>query len=300
MTGLVAHLQLGAGIGAGFFGEVFAAQCPVRGQVAVKVLRKTPAMTDAEWLARKVGLLQEAQKLQRASHDNVVPVYELVESADGSAILFVMMHCAGGSLQSAFEAGPMPISRVRDIATQVAMGLHALHSRGMIHRDIKPSNILIDGQRIARLGDFGLVTDDLVLGYGSAAGYSDHIAPEVWSGGGTSVRTDIWAFGMTLYRLLHGASWYGEHPAPREVVKDGGFVDTLKWLPHVPKRWRRAIRTMLRDNPADRYQSANQLLAALADLPVLPDWACDVSSSEIRWFKTVGSRRTQVVWKRHS
>jgi serine/threonine protein kinase len=83
----------------------------------------------------------------------------------------------------------MALPGVKRTAKQVLHGLGALHHRGMIHRDIKPANILIDAQGVAQLGDFGLVTDDLVLGYGSQAGYSDHIAYEVWHGAGTSAKT---------------------------------------------------------------------------------------------------------------
>src|SRR4030088_309089 len=110
-----------------------------------------------------------------------------------------MALCPGGSLQTAFEAGPMTLPAVRKAGTEVLMGLTALHARQMLHRDIKPGNVLIDAEGGAKLGDFGLVTDDLVLGYGSQAGYYDHIAFEVWHGNGTSARSDIWAFGMTLF-----------------------------------------------------------------------------------------------------
>jgi serine/threonine protein kinase len=152
------------------------------------------------------------------------------------------------------------------MGTDVLMGLGALHARGMLHRDIKPANILVDSFVVAQISDFGLVTDELILGYGSQAGYSDHIAFEVWKGDLTSVKTDIWAFGMTLFRLLHGKTWYEDAPKPRLIVTLGNFADTLKWLPHIPATWRRVVRTMLRDNPYDRYQSALQAQNALAAL----------------------------------
>jgi serine/threonine-protein kinase len=148
------------------------------------------------------------------------------------------------------------------------MGLAALHTRQMLHRDIKPGNILIDAAGVAQISDFGLVTDDLVLGYGSQAGYGDHIAYEVWQGKGTSAKSDIWAFGMTLFRLIHGKERYEEAPAPQTIVRNGGFADTLTWLPHVPKSWRRAIRKMMNDDPASYYQTASQALEALSRLPI--------------------------------
>jgi serine/threonine-protein kinase len=170
----------------------------------------------------------------------------------------------------------------------------------MLHRDIKPANILLDAQGVARLGDFGLVTDELVLGYGSQAGYFDHIAYEVWQGSGTSVKSDLWALGMTLYRLIHGKSWYEESRSPREVVRDGGFAKSLQWLPHVPKAWRREIRKMLCDNPTDRHQNAHQVLKGIADLEVEPEWTVEVSADEIKWQQRKTKRQVNVIWERIS
>jgi serine/threonine-protein kinase len=194
----------------------------------------------------------------------------------------------------------MTLPAVRKAGTEVLMGLNALHSRQMLHRDIKPGNLLIDAVGVAQIGDFGLVTDDHILGYGSQAGYSDHIAYEVWQGAGTSARSDIWAFGMTLYRLLHGKAWYEEAPAPQMVTPHGGLADSLKWLPHVPKSWRRVIRKMLNDDPAARYQTGGQALEALSRLPVTPVWAVTVTAHLVRWEQSLKTRRIVVEWKRYS
>jgi serine/threonine-protein kinase len=194
----------------------------------------------------------------------------------------------------------MTLSAVRKAGTEVLMGLSALHVRRMLHRDLKPGNVLIDAAGVAQVGDFGLVTDDLLLGYGSQAGYSDHIAYEVWHGAGTSAKSDIWAFGMTLFRLLHGKTWYDEAPDPQTVVPHGGFADTLKWLPHVPKSWRRVVRKMLNDHPMARYQTAGQALEALSQLQITPGWSVTVTAHLIRWEQLSKTRRNVVEWKRHS
>ena len=180
------------------------------------------------------------------------------------------------------------------------MGLSAMHARGMIHRDIKPANILLNGKSEAQISDFGHVTDDLVMGYASQAGYADHISYEVWNGKGTSVKSDIWALGMTLYRLIHGKTWYEEAPDPRTLVKYGRFADTLRWLPHVPKPWRRVVRKMLNDDDTLRYQSAAQTLKALANLPTSPVWETKVNTGLVRWEQLKGPRRVIVEWRRLS
>lgn len=139
-----------------------------------------------------------------------------------------------------------------------------------------------------------------MLGYASAAGYLDHLAPEIHQGIGTSQRTDVWAFGMTVYRLLHGAVWYAESPPPRQVIPLGGFSGRLAWLPHVPALWRSLIRKTLHDDPTLRVQTATQLLEGLARLPAEPLWICMVSSAVVTWKRTVGRRRIVVTWRRHS
>ena len=208
MGGVVPTLQIGSKLGNGHFGVVYLGQDGVHGQVAVKVLARQPTDSAAKWHTLKTGFLAEAQNLSKANHRNVVQVYHIEELPDGNSIRFCMTYCPGGSLQSVYEAGPMTLAALRKAGTEVLMGLAALHARQMLHRDIKPGNILIDGSGVAQLGDFGFVTDELALGYGSQAGYGDHIAYEVWQGKGTSTKSDIWAFGMTMFRLIHGKEWH--------------------------------------------------------------------------------------------
>lgn len=300
MKGVVPPLEIDRKLGSGFFGEVYLGNDGIHGRVAVKVLARKPEHSDDEWQVIKSSFLAEAQKLSKAKHRNVVQVYHIEELPDGNSIRFCMAYCPGGSLQSAFEKGPMTLAVVRKAGTEVLLGLGALHARGMLHRDIKPGNVLLDGASVAQLGDFGLVTDDLLLGYGSQAGYSDHIAYEVWNGKGTTPKSDIWALGMTLFRLLHGKAWYDEAPNPQNIVPGGGFVDTLKWLPHIPKRWRRVIRKMLNDDPAARYQNAGKALGALSNLPVAPAWLATVTPKLVRWEQKSKTRLNVVEWKRHA
>ncbi|MEM6385658.1 MAG: serine/threonine-protein kinase [Pseudomonadota bacterium] len=300
MSKFKSNLAIGKKIDNGHFGEVHMADDDVHGQVAVKIIRRDPNEDDATWQNMKKEFMSEAQLLAKAAHPNIVPVYHLVESNDGQSIQYCMEYCSGGSLKSIYEARPQSISEVRKIANDVLLGLDALHARGMIHRDIKPGNILLDGNGTARIADFGLVTDRIVLGYASQQGYKDHVAYEVWHGKGTSVRSDIWALGMTLYRLLHGEAWYTETDLPRYHIRDGNFCDRLKWLPHIPKQWRRMIRAMMYDDTDRRLQSVGQVQNALSRLPVSPDWACEVRRAEVEWSRQSGNRVVWVLLNRHS
>ncbi|WP_159006362.1 serine/threonine-protein kinase [Bradyrhizobium sp. S69] len=294
---LRSNLKIGPPIGAGFFGEVFSATDDAHGTVAVKIQGKLPFEADADWQLRRNSHLAEGQRLSRAKHANVVQIHTILEDDASDAVLIVMDLCPGGSLQSRFELDPMSLAEVRKYTTQVTMGLVALHSRQMLHRDIKPGNILLNRQGTAQIGDFGLVTDNIILGYGSATGYSDHLSPEVLNGGGTSVKSDIWALGMTMYRLLHGSEWYSKLPfPPRNVVGKGGFAKSLPWLPHIPQAWRTVIRTMMNDDPGARYQNGSGVLRAFARLVTTPQWQCSVRPGQITWRHQAKGRNYFVDW----
>lgn len=301
MAGFISDLKLGAKLGNGAFGDVFQGDDPAHGQVAVKVLKRDAFRHDDNvWPVFKASYLAEAKNLAKAGHRNVVQVHHVVEAPDGDSVVICMSFCPGGSLEAAFNRGPMSLSAVRKVGTEVLMGLSVMHARGMVHRDIKPANILLTGNAEVQISDFGLVTDDLVMGYASQAGYLDHVAHEVWNGKGTSAKSDIWALGMTLYRLLHGKTWYDQLPSPKTIIKDGGFVGTLTWLPNVTKPWRTAIRKMMNDDTAARCQNAAQALKVLANLPTTPLWETSVTADLVRWQQVKGARRQVVEWQHHS
>lgn len=295
---LLSGLKVGKPLGSGGFGTVYLGDDDAHGTVAVKKLTRKAHWFGAVWDAWKARYMAEAKNLSKAADQHVVKVHHVVASDDGENIYICMAYCPGGSLQAAYETGPLPTPDVRTIGTDVLLGLAALHARGMLHRDIKPANILLNRDGRALIGDFGLVTDEIVFGYASDVGYYDHLAFETWHGKGTSERSDIWAAGATLYRLLHGQLWHEEAPDPRTVIKDGGFADSLKWLPHVPKSWRRVIRQMMEDDTERRFQNANQALSAVSRLPIAPAWRATVAPEKVRWELAVGNRRKVVEWKR--
>lgn len=288
----------GALLGKGSFGVVYHATDPVHGKVAMKVLRQRAHESVADWRVRKAELLREGQRLSEATHQNVVRVFSIHDAGD--EIMLVLEFCSGGALDRAYKTGPLAPNTVKAHMTDVALGLGALHARGMLHRDIKPANILLDGAGRARLGDFGLVTNNIVLGYASANGYHDHLAIEIHEGKGTSTKTDIWALGMTTYRLLHGHHWYQAGPLPRTLVPDGRFATKLPWLPHVPKAWRRLIRKAMHDDSSKRFQTTQNVLDAFAELPVLPDWTIVLDDIKVEWSCSRNDRRVVVYLDRAS
>lgn len=300
MERMESNLKIGAFLSKGHFGEVHLGTDDIHGQVAIKIFRQQPGENVVMWTSRKEVLLSEGQKLKQSTHPHVVQVFHLVEAPADDAIHLTMEFCSGGSLKADFDNGPMSLRNVKRHITQVARGLQALHDRGMLHRDIKPANILIDQHGVTKLADFGFVTDNLILGYGSVVGYNDHLAPEVHSGYATSVKTDIWALGMTVYRLLHGAMWYAKSPPPQTLIPSGGFAQNLQWLPHIPKTWRSFVRKALRDDPGRRFQTVTDMMNALAPLAATPEWECSVGSPLISWERQTHDRHIEVAWRANS
>ncbi len=299
MRATISAFRIGPEIGKGNFGTVHECEHPVQGKIAVKLLEKKAHESDADWQQRKIDLLAEGQHLKTAEHDRVVRVYDVVHDALEDKVYLSLELCKG-SLGQLYECGPLDIASLRTYLNDTAAGLCCVHGKGILHRDLKPKNILIGTDERAKLGDFGLVTDRLVLGYGSMAGYSDHIAYEVWQTGQTSKKSDIWGFGMTAYRLLMGRDFYESLPLPRDEVKAGGYAAKLRWLAHVPKPWRAFIRKCVADDPHHRFPTAESMQTAISRLPIEPNWKCHHTSGLTTWTRQKGNRKIEVTHTVHS
>jgi serine/threonine protein kinase len=300
----VVELTPGRLIGSGGFGRVHEATHPVHGTVALKLLSQRPGESATDWAARSQQLLAEGQRLKSASHDHVIKVWDVVRYAPNGQLNLVTELCDSGSLEQEFQKGPMSLRAVKKVLTEVGRGLAHIHSCGMVHRDVKPGNILKNGN-LYKIGDFGLVSDKLILNYASAQDYRDHLAPEVYRNNVTSARSDIWALGMTAYRLLHGAAYYQEHLHPKtgripQLIKSGKFAQQLPWLAHIPDAWRRFLRCALHDDAHSRHASCHEMSQALGKLPVEPSWHCQYKTGSADWTLKEGARVVQVGWREHS
>lgn len=297
MSMVTSMLTIGSEIGKGHFGCVYSGSDPIKGNVAVKMLVQAPGESDTDFSIRRATLLSEGKHLESARHPNIVEIYHAEKSGDDYRL--VMERC-DSSLLYDYEKGPISFTRLRDIATQACIGLEHIHSIGRLHRDIKPSNIMVLG-RVFKIGDFGIVSDRIVAGYASAQGYADHLPPEFYTDNATNIKSDIWAMGMTLYRLLNGKDFYDEHftkKRPRQLVQNGNFAKKLPWLPHIPEAWRRLIRKAMHDNPTQRYQTVMAFSHDLSKLTTKPDWECQFSPDLIQWRLTKGRTVTTVDFKK--
>ncbi len=305
MTVVVAtqDIDIGARLGAGAFGQVHRGVLRPFGDVAVKIVQPSSAGPFSLW---KEYLFAEADRLHAAEHQHVVRFLACSYDATSNRVFIVTELCR---TSVGDEAGddPVPLNKLQPIAREALLGLEALHQRGMIHRDIKPGNLLLAPSGRTKLADFGLVSDDLVAGYGSYNGYYFHLAPEVLAKRTTSTKTDVWAMGVTLYRLLNGETWWNEYletkgigPTDVNTIKSnilgGNFAGKLPWMPHVPDAWRRFLRAALHDDATKRFQNATGMLSAMASLPSSPSWLCTCDPTTVRWWTDAQQRRTVVEW----
>ena len=174
-------------IGSGGFGEVLLARHDQTGTlVAVKYLR-AELLDDHDFLEMFRG---EAAVLAAMDDPNVVRLYEYVESPSGAAI--VMELVAGVSLREILAyQGKTTAQAALVVLHGSLLGLAAAHRRGVVHRDYKPENVLVTGDGISKLTDFGIAAraGDRPV----AAGTLAYAAPEQMAGGAASPASDIYA-----------------------------------------------------------------------------------------------------------
>lgn len=211
---IAGRYQLSNRLGAGGTAHVYlAVQEPIGREVAVKILR--PDLRGAEQSQIADRLLREARLVARLSHPGIVTVHDCGTLPDG-AVYVVMERIRGGPLSSLLT-GPIGDQRTVQIALGLARALRHAHLQGVVHRDIKPSNIIIstgdDGQEEPRILDFGIskgvADEDETTVMGRFIGTPQYAAPEQATGiGPVDGRTDIYALGCVMYRMLTGVLPY--------------------------------------------------------------------------------------------
>ena len=247
-------------LGRGGMGEVYRADDLKLGQsVALKFLPRD-VETDG---ARRARFLDEVKIARQISHPNVCRVYD-VGDVDGRHFLS-MEYVDGEDLASLLQrVGKLPAGKAIEIARDVAAGLAAAHALGIVHRDLKPSNVMIDGRGRARITDFGLATLDSGQDSGRIIGTPAYMAPEQFSGGAITPRSDVYAFGLIVYECLTGKALHdgdsGEEIIRRRI-RDAS--STISGLPEIDPAVERLLRRCVDSDPLQRPQSAQVVLASL-------------------------------------
>jgi TolB-like protein/tetratricopeptide (TPR) repeat protein len=167
----------------------------------LKVVRPGRAETGESKVAR------EAEAISRLSHPNLVTLYDLGHSDRGPYLVFELLH--GKTLHERLADGPLPVQEAVHIAVEVARGLAHAHSEGVVHRDLKPSNVFVTNRGLVKILDFGMAH---AFGRRRVSGGTPaYMAPEQWEDDPEDERTDVFALGVMLYRMLSG-----EYPFPED------------------------------------------------------------------------------------
>lgn len=250
-------------LGAGGMGAVWLAEHTVMGRpVAVKVIRP-------ELLARPGAADRFRREVRAAAilnHPNIVAAFD-AEQVGGTHFL-VMEHVPGRTLAEVLWAGPVPDAEACRFARDAARGLAHAHARGLVHRDVKPQNLILAADGTVKVLDFGLaaVADaDAGTGLTGAnvvAGTPDYIAPEqAEDARSADARSDVYALGCTLYHLLAGRVPFPADGVLRKL--DAHRAREPEPPPGVSPALAAVVAKMMAKRPADRYQSAAGVAAAL-------------------------------------
>ena len=271
----VSHYRLERVLGAGGMGEVFLARDLMLDRlVAIKFL-----ITPGDEHARR-RLLAEARSAAALDHPSICTIHEVVTD-DAGGDFIVMQHVEGETLAHRLRQGRLSPTEALAIASPLFHALAAAHRAGIIHRDIKPQNIILTPSGQPKLLDFGIAkrlpkepgpddatTTSQLTGEGDVVGTLAYMSPEQIQGRPVDARSDLFSLGCVLYECLVGVRPFAaasraeaigqllhvDAPAPSTVVP--GLAPTYDTL----------CADLLRKSPAERFQSADEVLGAIRSL----------------------------------
>ena len=288
----VGHYRIAERIGAGGMGEVYLATDITAGREAALKFLPSCFTGDPERLRR---FQQEARAVVGLNHPNIVTVYEV--GADGAHHYIASELIAGETLRQRLTRGPMVATEAVDVAIQLGSALAAAHTAGVVHRDVKPENIMLRADGYVKVLDFGIaklaepeapltMEEQAVAGLfhthlGAIVGTIRYMSPEQALGRSVDQRTDIWGAGAVLYEMVTGrAPFSGE--LPPEVVKSILETEPAPLMSHAGEtsgELQEIVSRALRKEPADRFQSAHELVEALKAVRRKMEFAAELKGS---------------------
>jgi len=266
--------------------------------VAVKVLH-------AEDLAaedRRGRFMREARTAAAIRHPNVATIYEVGETGEGVPFI-VMEFCEGETLSQRMRRRPIEAAEFLTIAKQIASGAAAAHEGGIVHRDLKSSNIMIEPTGQVKILDFGLAKS-LPTQFARPSDSSSrrlfgtlhYLAPEQVRGQPADERSDLFSIGIIFFQMATGQLPFNAD-APLmvlEKIRDDEPEPFVARDPAFPAAATKIIGRLLKKNPVDRYQSAQDLLSDLNDLDTPTARFPTLSRSHA----SIGRTRSRPRWSR--
>lgn len=239
-------------------------------RVAIKELLLPPTLPGEKVVERRERFYREARAAGSLQHPNIVTIYEVGE--ENGRHYMVMEYLEGQNLREILQVKrALPLEEVLDITEQVLSALVAAHSQGVIHRDIKPENIHILPSGLVKLTDFGIariVFEPSLTAEGEVFGTPSYMSPEQIKGLPVDARTDIFSLGVVMYEMLSGRKPFTGDSAI--TIAYNILYQQPAPIPGIPEGIWRIIEKAMEKDPANRFQSAEEMLDALKEARSLP------------------------------
>lgn len=257
-------------LGSGFFGHVFLCFDPfLKRERAVKII-KVPDPS------RFVTAVKEGQTLDLCRHKHIVDVKEVRATLfEGEPVVMIVMeYLSHGSIQKHIEKRFISTRESCKIIQESLLGLEHAHNQNVLHRDIKPGNIMFGENGEAKLSDFGLAID-YHIEPSDEMGYKPHQPLEVIQGNPMDKLSDIYATGITLYRLLNNtnklAFKFSSKADWLKAVKKDLFPPRV-YQPHIPEKIIKILNKSIHKNNKIRFQNCTAFRQTIEKLSFAIDW----------------------------
>lgn len=257
-------------VGGGGMANVYKAHDNKLGRdVAVKIL-KQEFVNDNELVD---NFRKESYSAAKLNHPNIVGVFDVgVDDIDGEKNYYIVMEIVNGKTLKdlILEKGKLSISETINYAIQICEALLCAHSNGIVHRDIKPQNIILNGDNVPKVTDFGIAqgTNKNTMTEKDIIGSVHYFSPEQAKGEKTDERSDIYSLGILFYEMVTGELPFdGDNPisiALKQVHENISIPSRIN--PEVPKSIDELILTMTDKDPKRRYKSLKEVISDLRDI----------------------------------